>query len=197
MRFELVLAIVMIVAVSITLFAIVESEPVAGVSTAGKANSTARIVSIDESKFPEAPQLVGITGYINTTPQELQQEMKGKVILYNFWTWSCINCIHEIPYVNSWYEKYADKGLLVIGIHTPESVSVADPTGIQAAVIKDGIKYPVVLDTNGNTWNAFGNHYWPRAYLADSSGHIVYNHIGEGDYDITEKKIQELLAQRS
>lgn len=207
MRFELALAIVLIVAVSVVLFTIVESNSptvatthennsIAVPTTMDKSNSPT-VTTVDESKFPKAPDLVGITGYVNTTPEELQKEMKGKVILYNFWTWSCINCVHEIPYVNAWYEKYANKGLLVIGVHTPESASVADPSGIKAAVLNYGIKYPVVLDTNWDTWNAFGNHWWPRAYLADSNGHIIYNHIGEGDYDVTEKEIQDLLAERT
>jgi thiol-disulfide isomerase/thioredoxin len=197
MKFELVLAIAMIIAVSVILLAIVESEPVVGMSTVNKTNSTVGIVSIDESKFPKAPELVGITGYINTTPEELKQDMKGKVILYDFWTFNCINCIHTLPYVTALDAKYADKGLLIIGIHSPETVFEKDPNNVQNAVQKFGIKYPVVLDNNYNTWTAFGNIYWPRQYLVDTSGYIRYNHIGEGNYDEIEKEVQSLLAERN
>jgi thiol-disulfide isomerase/thioredoxin len=196
MRFELVLAIVMIVAISVVLVAIVKSEPVAGVSTAIKANSTA-IVSMDENKFPKAPELVGITGYINTTPDKLEQEMKGKVILYDFWTFNCINCIHTIPYVTALDAKYGDRGLLIIGIHSPETAFEKDPANVQNAVQRFGIKYPVVLDNNYNTWTAFGNIYWPRQYLVDANGHIRYNHIGEGNYDEIENEVRSLLAERN
>jgi thiol-disulfide isomerase/thioredoxin len=152
---------------------------------------------IDESQFQKAPSLVGITGYINTTPDELQQEMKGKVILYDFWTFNCINCIHTLPYVTALDAKYADKGLLIIGIHSPETLFEKDPNNVQNAVEKYGIKYPVVLDNNYNTWNAFGNHYWPRQYLVDPNGYIRYDHIGEGNYDEIEKEVQSLLAERN
>jgi thiol-disulfide isomerase/thioredoxin len=151
--------------------------------------------AIDESKFQKAPALVGITGYINTTPDELPQKMKGKVILYDFWTFNCINCIHTLPYVTALDAKYADKGLLIIGIHTPETFVEKDPTNVQDAVQKFGIKYPVVLDNNYETWSAFGNHYWPRQYLVDQNGYIRYNHIGEGNYDDIEKQVQMLLAE--
>jgi thiol-disulfide isomerase/thioredoxin len=152
---------------------------------------------MDESQFKKAPSLVGITGYINTTPDELEQEMKGKVVLYEFWTFNCINCIHTLPYMTALDAKYADKGLLIIGIHSPETVVEKDPNNVQNAVEKFGIKYPVVLDNNYNTWSAFGNIYWPRQYLVDPNGYIRYDHIGEGNYDELEKEIQNLLAEKN
>ena len=157
--------------------------------------SNMHMAKIDKSQFKKSPGLLGITGYFNTTPEELQKNMKGKVVLYNFWTRNCSNCIHEIPFVNAWNAKYADKGLLIIGVHSPETEFEKDPNNVKEAVGRYSITYPVALDTNFETWNAFGNHYWPRAYLVDSDGYIRYDHIGEGNYDETEKEIQTLLAE--
>jgi thiol-disulfide isomerase/thioredoxin len=151
--------------------------------------------TVDQSKFQKAPSLIGITGYINTTPDELKQQMKGKVILYDFWTFNCINCIHTLPHMTELDSKYSDKGLLIIGVHTPETFVEKDPKNVMDAVEKFGIKYPVVLDNDYNTWSAFGNHYWPRQYLVDQNGYIRYDHIGEGNYDEIEKQVQSLLAE--
>ncbi len=149
----------------------------------------------DEIKFKKAPGLIGITDYINTTPEDLQKTMKGKVILYDFWTFNCINCIHTIPSLKELNTKYADKGLLIIGVHSPETPTEKDPNNVRNAVEKYGIKYPVVLDTNFETWNAFGNHYWPRQYVVDPAGYIRYDNIGEGNYDEIENQIQNILAE--
>ena len=152
---------------------------------------------IDESHNTKAPDLVGITGYINTTPEELKNVMKNKVILYDFWTYSCINCIRTLPYITAWNEKYADKGLLIIGVHSPEFEFEKDINNVKFAVQKFGIKYPVVLDSDHQTWAAFGNQYWPREYITDYQGYIRHDQIGEGNYDETEKVIQQLLDERS
>lgn len=154
-------------------------------------------MNVQDTNYKKAPGLVGITGYINTTPEKLSSDMKGKVILYQFWTFNCINCIHTLPHIVDLQSKYGDKGLLIIGIHSPETVFEKDPQNVQNAVVKYGIRYPVVLDTNYQTWNAFGNHYWPREYLVDPSGNIRFDHIGEGGYDDMEKEIQNLLAENS
>lgn len=193
MKFEIFLAICMVIAVSVVLVAIVDDKPQSIVE-----NKTQSIVvtSVDDSKFKKAPQLIGITDYINTTPENLTQDMKGKVIMYVFWTSNCINCIHTIPSLVALNEKYSDKGLLIVGIHSPETFVEKDPAYVKSTVEKYGIKYPVVLDANFKTWNAFGNIYWPRQYLVDSNGYIRYNHIGEGDYDWIEQKIQGLLDER-
>jgi thiol-disulfide isomerase/thioredoxin len=147
--------------------------------------------------FKRTPELVGITDYINTTPEALQNEMKGKVILYDFWTFDCINCIHTIPHLNELNAKYADKGLVIIGVHSPETLFEKNPAYVQDAVQNYGIRYPVVLDTNFQTWNAFGNMYWPSQYIVDSKGFIRYHHIGEGGYDDIEKEIQKILAEKN
>lgn len=155
------------------------------------------ISQVDENQYPVAPDLVGISGYVNTTPEQLKTSMKDKVILYDFWTYSCINCIRTFPYLKAWNEKYADKGLLIIGVHSPEFEFEKDINNVKMAVQKYNLTYPVVLDSDHDTWNNFGNRYWPGEYLADSTGHIRHTHFGEGSYDETEKMIQQLLDERS
>ena len=152
---------------------------------------------IDKSRYKHAPELVGIADYVNTTPEELNDMIKDKVVLYDIWTYSCINCIRTLPYVTAWNEKYADDGLLVIGIHSPEFEFEKNLNNVQSAVEKYGITYPVVLDNDHQTWKAFDNRYWPRKYITDSEGYIRYDHIGEGAYDQTEKVIQQLLEERA
>lgn len=152
---------------------------------------------IDKSKFTKAPQLAGIADYLNTTPEELSKKIQGKVVLYDIWTYSCINCIRTLPYITAWDDKYSDQGLLVIGIHSPEFEFEKDSENVKMAIDKHGINYPVVLDNDMETWKAFENRYWPRKYIADHEGYIRYDHIGEGGYKETEKVIQELLKERS
>ena len=152
---------------------------------------------IDKSNFKQAPTLTGIVGYINIEPEELQKEIDGKVVLYDIWTYSCINCIRTLPYVTDWNEKYADDGLLIIGIHSPEFEFEKDFESVKTAVSKHGITYPVVLDNDFETWKSFGNHYWPHKFIADHEGFLRYDHIGEGAYDKTERVIQELLKERA
>ena len=151
----------------------------------------------DESNYPKAPDLVGIAGYINTTPEELQAKIKDKVVLYDFWTYSCINCIRTFPYLKAWNDKYADKGLLIIGVHSPEFEFEKDLNNVKMAAKKYGLTYPIVLDSDHMTWDAFSNRYWPAEYITDDLGHIRHTNFGEGDYDQTEKVIQQLLDQRA
>ncbi len=158
---------------------------------------TSEGISIDKLGLKKAPSLVGIAHYLNTTPEKLENEMKDKVILYDIWTYSCINCIRTLPYITAWDDKYADQGLLIIGIHSPEFEFEKDPENVKMAIEKHGISYPVVLDNDMKTWQAFDNRYWPRKYIADHEGYIRYDHIGEGGYKETEKIIQQLLDERS
>ena len=151
---------------------------------------------INKSGFKMAPDLVGIAYYLNTTPEELSKEIKGKVILYDFWTYSCINCIRTLPYITEWNAKYLDQGLLIIGVHSPEFEFEKDPENVKMAIAKYGISYPIVLDNDMKTWKAFENRYWPRKYIADHEGYLRYDHIGEGGYKETEKVIQSLLEER-
>ncbi len=162
-----------------------------------KPGITKSVPQVDESQFPVAPDLVGISGYINTTPDQLKASMKDKVVLYDFWTYSCINCIRTFPYLKAWNEKYSDKGLLIVGVHSPEFEFEKDINNVKMAVSKYGLTYPVVLDNDHQTWDAFGNRYWPAEYLTDSLGHIRHTHFGEGSYDETEKVIQQLLDERN
>ena len=152
---------------------------------------------IDKSGFKKAPDLVGIAHHINTTPEELAEEIKGKVVLYDIWTYSCINCIRTLPYITAWDDKYAEQGLLIVGIHSPEFEFEKDVENVKMAISKHGINYPVVMDNDMQTWKAFENNYWPRKYIADHEGYIRYDHIGEGDYQKTEKVIQQLLEERA
>src|ERR671931_112850 len=154
---------------------------------------------IDKSQFIKAPEFAQVDGYINTynnSPLKLSS-LKGKVVLVDFWTYSCINCIRTIPYLNAWYEKYADDGLVIVGVHTPEFEFEKDYNNVKAAVEKFEIKYPVVQDNDRGTWAAYENRYWPHKYLIDSEGYIRYDHIGEGGYAETEKVIQSLLTERA
>ena len=140
-----------------------------------------------------APEFQGLTNWINSPPLTLSQQ-KGKVVLVDFWTYSCINCIRSIPYVEKWYQTYKDKGFVVVGINTPEFAFEHNPANVAAAVKRDGITYPVALDNSYDTWNAFNNDSWPADYLIDKNGNIRYVSLGEGDYGKTEKAIQVLLG---
>jgi thiol-disulfide isomerase/thioredoxin len=159
-------------------------------------NGTITRVQIDKSQFKLAPELTNVNGYINSEPITLA-DLRGKVVLVDFWTYSCINCIRTIPYLNAWYEKYADNGLVIVGVHTPEFEFEKDYNNVKAAVEKFDIKYPVAQDNEKATWEAYENRYWPRKYLIDNEGYIRYDHIGEGAYAETEKVIQSLLAERT
>ncbi len=155
------------------------------------------ITNIDKSKFKKAPELVGIAYYLNTTPEEIANAIKGKVVLYDIWTYSCINCIRTLPYIIAWNEKYSNEGLLIVGIHSPEFEFEKNPVNVEMAIKKHGITYPVVMDNDLETWKAFENRYWPRKYIVDNEGYIRYDHIGEGGYQETEKIIQKLLKERA
>ncbi len=141
-----------------------------------------------------APELAGIERWHNSAPLKLS-ELRGKVVLVDFWTYSCINCIHTIPYVNEWYRKYRDQGLVVIGVHTPEYPFERDARNVADALGRFGIRYPVAQDNRYDTWNAYGNRYWPALYLVDANGRIVYTRFGEGQYEKTEAAIRDALAQ--
>lgn len=152
---------------------------------------------VDKSRFKQAPDLVGIAHHLNTTPEELEERIADSVVLYDIWTYSCINCIRTLPYITAWDAKYADDGLLIIGVHSPEFEFEKSRENVEAAVAKHGIGYPVVMDNDMETWKAFENRYWPRKYIADHEGYVRYDHIGEGGYDETERVIQGLIAERA
>jgi thiol-disulfide isomerase/thioredoxin len=171
------------------------SSLVSSMSTSSADYSTR--VADKAAKYPQAKELAGITGYINSDSFKLADLVGKKVILLDFWTYSCINCLRTLPYVESWAEKYKAAGLVVIGVHTPEFDFEKDYGNVSAAVKRLGVTYPVVLDSNMATWNTYENNYWPREYLIDIDGFIVHDEIGEGNYDETEKAIQAALAERA
>ncbi|MDI9240167.1 thioredoxin family protein [Lysobacter sp. LF1] len=143
---------------------------------------------------PKAPDFTGINHWINSHPLSLGH-LKGKVVLVEFWTYDCINCIHVMPHVKQWHERYKDQGLVVVGVHTPEYGHERILGNLEKAVKRFNITYPVAQDNDYATWNAFGNRYWPALYLIDKNGEIVYRHFGEGHYEDTEAEIRRLVGQ--
>jgi cytochrome c biogenesis protein CcdA/thiol-disulfide isomerase/thioredoxin len=144
--------------------------------------------------FGEAPQLAGLTNWINSDPLTLQK-LRGKVVLVDFWTYSCINCLRTLPHVKAWYSTYRNRGLVVLGVHTPEFAFEHVPGNVEGAVRRLDIQYAVALDNDYGTWNAFRNQYWPAKYLIDRRGHLRYYHFGEGEYGTTEQRIRTLLGE--
>ena len=140
-----------------------------------------------------APELTGIEAWLNSQPLTLQQ-LKGKVVLIDFWTYSCINCVRTLPYVTEWDRTYRDKGLVIIGVHAPEFEFEKNKDNVAAAIVSHNIAYPVALDNNLDTWTSFKNRYWPAHYLIDQEGRVVYTHFGEGNYAETENNIRYLLG---
>ncbi|MEA3180809.1 MAG: hypothetical protein QOI59_4332 [Gammaproteobacteria bacterium] len=142
----------------------------------------------------QLPALSGATGWINSPPLT-PEGLRGKVVLIDFWTYSCINCLRSLPYVNGWYEKYKDHGLVVIGVHSPEFAFEKDVGNVKRAVHDLNVTYPVALDSNYEIWRAFDNQYWPAHYFIDALGRIRGHHFGEGDYPESEGVIRELLTE--
>jgi thiol-disulfide isomerase/thioredoxin len=142
-----------------------------------------------------APELAGISGWLNAEPFTLESH-RGKVVLIDFWTYTCINCIRTFPFLRDWHEKYADQGLVIVGVHTPEFDFEKIKENVAEAAGGFGLEYAIVQDNDYETWNAFRNRSWPAKYLIDKDGYIRYTHFGEGDYAETEQKIRELLDER-
>jgi cytochrome c biogenesis protein CcdA/thiol-disulfide isomerase/thioredoxin len=142
----------------------------------------------------ELPALNGATSWLNSAPLT-REGLRGKVVLIDFWTYSCINCLRSLPYVNGWYQKYKDHGLVVIGVHSPEFAFEKDVGNVQRAVHDLGVTYPVALDSNYEIWRAFDNQYWPAHYFIDAQGRIRGHHFGEGDYPESERILRELLTE--
>lgn len=140
--------------------------------------------------------LSGATGWLNSKPLT-EKQLKGKVVLIDFWTYSCINCLRALPYIRAWADKYKDSGLVVIGVHTPEFDFEKDSPNVEKAIQKFGITYPVALDSNQVIWNGFHNEFWPAHYFIDATGKVRFEHFGEGQYDQSEKWIQQLLQERA
>ncbi len=149
---------------------------------------------VDMNTYPAAPEFIPGGKWFNSEPLTISQ-LKGKVVLVDFWTYTCINCIRTLPYIKSWNEKYKDKGLVIIGVHTPEFEFEKNADNVEKALKDFQITYPVMQDNNYDTWNAYENQYWPAKYLIDKNGKVRMTHFGEGNYDETEKQIQDLLKE--
>ena len=153
--------------------------------------------SLTSPAFAERmPAFIGATAWFNSKPLTAQ-DLRGKVVLVDFWTYSCINCLRTLPTMRAWNERYKDAGLVIVGVHTPEFTFEADPTKVERAIRRFGITYPVALDGQRAIWDAFHNRYWPAHYLVDAQGRIRFTHFGEGGDDEEEHEIQKLLAERN
>ncbi len=141
-----------------------------------------------------APELATRGPWLNTPPLSMQS-LRGKVVLVDFWTYSCVNCVRTLPYLRAWYDAYRSRGLVIVGVHTPEFEFEKKSANVAQATRDLGVTWPVVQDDDYSQWNAYGNHYWPAHYFVDANGHVRYVHFGEGEYDVSEKVIQALLAE--
>jgi thiol-disulfide isomerase/thioredoxin len=143
-----------------------------------------------------APNFTGINTWFNSKPLDIA-ELRGKVVLVNFWTYGCVNCVNTLPHVTELYAKYRDRGLVVVGVHTPEFPFERSASNVQAALKRHGITYPVAQDNDSRTWDAYRNQYWPAQYIIDRSGKIVFQHAGEGRYEEIEQTVARLLNANS
>ena len=162
-----------------------KSAPTAAASSSGLQDAL-------PNPYP-APEFAGIQAWLNSNPRTIAS-LKGKVVLIDFWTYSCINCVRTLPYVTKWNRTYRDKGLVVIGIHAPEFEFEKDVNNVKQALTNHNIEYPVAIDNHLDTLTAFKNRYWPAHYLIDQQGRVVYTHFGEGNYGETENNIRYLLG---
>jgi len=151
---------------------------------------------LDLPSLGPAPEIDGVTHWVNSSPLTLK-ELRGQVVLIDFWTFGCINCVRTLPYVSEWHQKYADEGLVIIGIHRPEFTYEHSTANVEDALDRFEIGYPVAQDNDFTTWRAYKNRYWPAFYFVDKQGEIRYIHIGEGSYEKSERIIQQLLAETS
>jgi thiol-disulfide isomerase/thioredoxin len=143
-----------------------------------------------------APNFAGISNWFNSPPLNMA-DLRGKVVLVDFWTYGCVNCVNTLPHVTELYAKYKDRGLVVVGVHTPEFPFERSAANVQAALKRHGITYPVAQDNDSRTWEAYRNQYWPAQYIVDQNGRIVFHHDGEGRYDEIDRTIARLLNSSS
>ena len=166
-------------------------EPAAGGSMMMAADAGASATLPVEGRLPS---LAGATGWLNSPPLDVQG-LRGKVVLVDFWTYSCINCLRALPHVRQWYERYRDHGLVVIGVHAPEFAFERDPDNVRKAVADLKVDYPVAIDNDFAIWRGFNNRYWPAHYFIDAEGRIRAHHFGEGNYAQSEQIIRQLLRE--
>ncbi len=169
-----------------------KAKPAFVVGTGGQ-QLASRLGKVPLKDYGSAPDVQDVSAWINSRPLSLHR-LRGKVVLVDFWTYSCINCLRTLPYLKAWDARYRSKGLVILGIHTPEFAFEHDLGNVRAAVKRLGVRYPVALDNSYGTWKAYSNNYWPADYLVDQAGHVRDEHAGEGDYAQTERNIRLLLA---
>jgi thiol-disulfide isomerase/thioredoxin len=190
--------------ISMTLRSLAASAAIATLSLAGsaipafcgdasRATETPFTVAATQAT---APDFVGLGNWFNSAPLKLA-DLRGKVVLVNFWTYGCVNCVNTLPHVTALYAKYGDRGLVVVGIHTPEFPFERSASNVQSALKRHGITYPVAQDNDSQTWNAYRNRYWPAQYIVDKNGKIVFQHDGEGQYEQIDRTVARLLNAAS
>lgn len=140
----------------------------------------------------KAPEFVGLQNWFNSPPLTMAS-LRGKVVLVDFWTFGCVNCVNTLPHLQRWHQRFAERGLVIVGVHTPEFAFERDAAQLQAAIQRHGLGYAVAQDNRYATWQAWNNQYWPALYLVDREGHVVFRHVGEGDYERIEKEIEQAL----
>lgn len=195
---KIIISVVLVVAV-VSGIVYLDSQKISRDAVGGKVDIKTTVGKEEKAKlYSVAKEITTPDGFINTNgnPVTIGEFVGKKVVLLDIWTYSCINCQRTTPYLNAWYEKYKDKGLVIIGLHTPEFEFEKVYQNVLEATKRLEIKYPVVLDNDYSTWNAYQNRFWPRKYLIDIDGYVVYDHIGEGGYEETERKIQDALTER-
>lgn len=148
--------------------------------------------AVQAASEQQAPEFTGIARWFNSPPLRMAS-LRGKVVLVEFWTKGCINCLHTLAHIQNWHSHYKDKGLVVVGVHTPEMESEQPADVVSQAIARYGLSYPVAQDNDYKTWDAWRNAYWPALYLVDRQGRVVFTHIGEGDYEVIEQAIQSAL----
>lgn len=157
-------------------------------------NATANHSYANQDSVYAAPEIIGASQWFNSEPLVIK-DLKGKVVLVEFWTYGCINCIRTLPHINKLYDKYKDQGLVIIGVHSPEFFFEKIPSNVEKHIKKRKIEFPVVMDNDMKTWDNYNNRYWPAQYLIDKRGNVVYHHFGEGAYDVMDKNVGILLSR--
>jgi len=184
---------------SLAAFAAIIALSLTGTATSafsGDASRPLETPTVAAAAQATAPDFVGLGNWFNSAPLKLA-DLRGKVVLVNFWTYGCVNCVNTLPHVTELYAKYKDRGFVVVGIHTPEFPFERSASNVQTALKRHGITYPVAQDNDSQTWNAYRNRYWPAHYIVDQNGKIVFQHDGEGQYEQIERTVAGLLHAAS
>ncbi|MFO7591539.1 MAG: redoxin domain-containing protein [Acidimicrobiia bacterium] len=171
----------------------------AGVVVASGSDPSSVSAPVDTDNLPVGPPPPSLSlakGWINSEPLTTA-DLRDKVVVYDIWTYSCVNCIRTFPYLRAWHDRYADDGLVIVGVHSPEFEFEKVHSNVEDAVERNSIEYPVALDDDMDIWNAFGNQYWPAKYIADRRGRVRYLHFGEGGYEESEAVIRTLLGLKA